>query len=102
MWGGVGGRRQRQLKVSGADNGHCVQGTGGALGGQSDTLAGMCQACLGMPAHYSPDWLLCGMLPHLAAQVLRTLWVKGQSLDHQKRTWGWGGCGRPAKVPPLA
>lgn len=54
IWGGVGGRRQRQLKVSGADNGHCVQGTGGALGGQSDTLAGMCQACLGMSAHDSP------------------------------------------------
>lgn len=54
MWGGVGGRRQRQLKVSGADNGHCVRGTGGALGGQSDTLAGMCQACLGMSAHDSP------------------------------------------------
>lgn len=54
MWGGVGGQRQRQLKVSGADNGHCVRGTGGALGGQSDTLAGMCQACLGMPAHCSP------------------------------------------------
>lgn len=55
MWGGVGGRRQRQLKVSVADNGHCVQGTGGALGGQSDTLAGMWQACLGMPGgHYSP------------------------------------------------
>lgn len=52
------------------------------------------------PAHYSPDWLPCGTHPHLAAQVLRTLWVKGQSLDHQKGTWGWGGCGRPAKVPP--
>lgn len=75
-------------------------GHGWGTGGQSDTLAGMCQACLEMPAHYSPDWLPCGTLPHLADQVLRTLWVKGQSLDHQKGTWGWRGCGRPAKVLP--
>lgn len=86
MWRGVGGRRQRPLKVSAADNGHCVQGTGGALGGQSDTLAGMCQACLGMSVHDSPllvpPW--CGRLPQLAAQALRTLWVRDQSLEQGK------------------
>ena len=43
-----------------------------------------------------PCWL-----PHLAAQALRTLWVRDQSPEPGKRSGGWGGGrGKPSQAPP--
>lgn len=72
MWGGVGGPRQRQLKVSGADNGHCVRGTGGALGGRVTPW----QECA------RPVWECQHIIPPTGSPVARSLIWQPRYSEH--------------------